>query len=84
MKISVKKYNNDVGKAYKVMMRKLNNEGYYTELRKREYFISKGEKERESKKVGRKRFLKAEKKRELLFEKLEKRNSFVKKRAKNK
>ncbi len=76
MKINVKRYNGDVGKAYKVMMRKLNNEGFYTELKKRERFISKGEQERENKKVGKKRFMKAEKKREMLFEKMEKRVPF--------
>jgi|DEB0MinimDraft_6_1074348.scaffolds.fasta_scaffold19494_4 ribosomal protein S21 len=73
MKINVKRFNNDVGKAYKVMMRKLNNEGFYTDLKKREYFTSKGEQQRLDKKVGRKRFLKAEKKRQELFEKLERR-----------
>ena len=78
MKINVKKYNNDVGKAYRVMMRKLNNEGFYTEIKRREFFISKGEQQRVDRKVGRKRFLKAEKKREQLFEKMESRGAFNK------
>ena len=36
MKIEV--YNNDVTKAYRVLQKKLNNEGFLKKLKEREYF----------------------------------------------
>jgi ribosomal protein S21 len=71
MKISVKRYNNDVSRAYRIMMRKLNAEGFYTEVKRKSFYVSKKEKEREDKKAGVKRYKKAEKKREELLQKLE-------------
>lgn len=71
MKISVKKYNNDVSKAYRIMMRKLNAEGFYNDLRKKDHYISKSQQIREDKKVGTKRYKRSEAKRLALLEKLE-------------
>ena len=71
MKISVKRYNNDVSRAYRIMMRKLNAEGFYTEVKRKSFYVSKKEKEREDKKAGVKRYKKVEKKREELLQKLE-------------
>jgi len=79
MKISIKKYNNDVSKAYKIMMRKLNADGYYADAKRGSYYISKSEKLREAKKAGRARYKKAEAKRQALLEKLEKKAGYSKK-----
>ena len=51
MKVSVKKYNNDVSRAYKVMMRKLNAEGFYIDAKRKSFFISKQEQVRLDKKA---------------------------------
>ena len=69
MKIAV--YNNDIGKAYKILQKKLNNEGIPKELKEREYFLSKGEKNRLARKRGIARFKKNEKKRLIAQEKAE-------------
>ena len=69
MKIEV--YNNDVTKAYRVLQKKLNNEGFLKKLKEREYFMSKGEKKRLEKKRGIARYKKAEKKRHIAQEKAE-------------
>ena len=37
MKISVKRYNNDISKAYRIMMRKLNAEGFYTDTKRKSF-----------------------------------------------
>ena len=50
MKITV--YNNDVSKAYRILQKKLNNEGTLRELKEREFFRSKGEKKRLERKRG--------------------------------
>ena len=39
-------------RAYKALMRKLNREGVYQELREKQFFTSKGEKERKEKIQG--------------------------------
>ena len=83
MKISVKKYNNDISRAYRVMMRKLNAEGFYTETKRKSFYISKKEKEREDKKAGIKRYRKAEAKRRALMDKLEQKQGFSKKKRTN-
>ena len=80
MKVTVKRYNNDVSKAYKTLMRKLNKEGHYTEIKRNEFFVSKSEAKREAKKAGIKRQRKADIKREELLVKLEKKASQVRKR----
>lgn len=76
MKISVKKYNNDISRAYKTMMRKLNADGFYTEVKKKKFFTSKSELAREERKAGISRYKKAESKRRSLMDKLEKQQSF--------
>ena len=54
MKIFVR--NNDVGKALRVLKKKLHNEGVMKEVRDRRHFVSKGEQERLAKKAGTKRW----------------------------
>ena len=61
MKITV--YNNDVAKAYRILQKKLDNEGILRELKEREFFRSKGEKKRLERKRGIVRYKKQEKKR---------------------
>ena len=65
MKITV--YNNDVSKAYRILQKKLNNEGTLRELKEREFFRSKGEKKR----LDRKRGIVRYKKRMIALEKAE-------------
>ena len=64
MKIYVK--NNDVGKALRIMKKKMLAEGLGKELRDRRFFRSKGEERRLAEKAGRKRW---EKKRAQLEQK---------------
>ena len=61
MKITV--YNNDVAKAYRILQKKLDNEGTLRELKEREFFRSKCEKKRLERKRGIVRYKKQEKKR---------------------
>tara|TARA_B100001996_G_scaffold282667_1_gene222999 strand:- start:239 stop:469 length:231 start_codon:yes stop_codon:yes gene_type:complete len=56
--LTVEVRNNNVDKALRVLKKKLQQEGLLNELRKREYFVSRGEKKRLSKAAGRKRHLK--------------------------
>lgn len=56
MKIYVK--NNDVGRALRVLKKKLTDEGDLREMRNRQHFISNGEQRRIDEKAGRKRWLK--------------------------
>ena len=69
MKITV--YNNDVAKAYRILQKKLDNEGTLRELKEREFFRSKGEKKRLERKRGIVRYKKQEKKRLIALEKAE-------------
>ena len=69
MKIYVK--NNNVVKAYKLLNRKLQDEGFYKELQSRFYFKSKGQKKREAKAVAIVRDIKRQKKLEEFREKIE-------------
>ena len=50
--------NNDVGKALRILKKKLLQEGISKELRERRHFIGKAEKRRLEEKAGRKRWLK--------------------------
>ena len=50
MQVYTKKYGNDSIRAYKSLIRKLNRENFYEELKEKEYFKSKGQKRREEKK----------------------------------
>ena len=56
MKIYVK--NNDVGRALRVLKKKMTEEGDLREIRERQHFISKSEQNRIDAKAGRKRWLK--------------------------
>ena len=47
--------NNNIDGALRVLKKKLQYEGIFNELRKREHFVSKGEKRRQAKKAGRRR-----------------------------
>ena len=69
MKITV--YNNDIAKAYRILQKKLDNEGILRELKEREFFRSKGEKKRLERKRGIARYKKQEKKRLIALEKAE-------------
>ena len=69
MRIEV--YNNDVAKAYRILQKKLNNEGIPKKLKEKEYYISKGEQRLLAKKRGIARYKKAEKKRKIAMEKAE-------------
>jgi Ribosomal protein S21. len=75
MKLSVKRYNNDVSKAYRILMRKLNKDGYYEDTRRNKFYISKSEQERLEKKSGIQRYKRAEQKRIELLDKLERQAS---------
>lgn len=55
--------NNNVDGALRILKKKLQKEGFYSELRGREFYRSRGEKRRLAKAAGRKRHLKALKKR---------------------
>lgn len=47
MKIYLNKLNNDIGRAYKVLSKKLKNEKVFEDLKKYSFFQSKGKKKRE-------------------------------------
>ena len=61
MRVTVR--NNNVDQAIRVLKKKLQNEGIFNELRKREYHETKGEKDRRKKAAGRRRAKKEEEKR---------------------
>jgi ribosomal protein S21 len=52
MQVNTKKYGGDAMRSYKALMRKLNREGVYQELREKEFFTSKSEKKRKEKIQG--------------------------------
>ena len=56
MKIFVK--NNDIGRALRVLKKKMTEEGDLKQLRERQFFVSDSEQRRIDKKAGRKRWLK--------------------------
>lgn len=56
MKIYVK--NNDVGRALRILKKKMTEEGDIKELRERQHFVSKSEQNRIDAKAGRRRWLK--------------------------
>jgi small subunit ribosomal protein S21 len=55
--------NNNIDKALRVLKKKLQDDGFFNELRKREYYMSKGEKRRLSKAAGKRRVEKENEKR---------------------
>ena len=61
MKVEVR--NNNVDAALRVLKKKLQRDGFYTEMREREYHRTKGEKRRLAKSAGRNRWLKEQAKR---------------------
>ena len=67
MRVTVR--NNNVDQAIRVLKKKLQNEGIFNELRKREYHETKGEKNRRKKAAGKRRAKKEQdkRKRELGF-----------------
>ncbi len=50
--------NNNVDKAISILKKKLEVDGFFNELRKREFYISKGEKRRLAKAAGKRRIQK--------------------------
>ena len=77
MKIFVR--NNDVNKAYRLLHKKLHEEGFFKDIREKTAYKTKSEKRREAKRAGRARWLK---KRQQLEQKFirEERNQFRKKK----
>ena len=61
MRVEVR--NNNVDGALRVLKKKLQQDGFYTEMREREHHRSKGENRRLSKAAGRRRWLKSLEKR---------------------
>ena len=59
--------NGNVDGALRVLKKKLQKEGFYSELREREFYKTKGEKRRLSTAAGRRRYLKDLEKREEEF-----------------
>jgi len=55
--------NNNIDKALRILKKKLQDDGFFNELRKREYYMSKGEKRRLSKAAGKRRVEKENEKR---------------------
>jgi ribosomal protein S21 len=67
MQVNTKKYGGDAMRSYKALMRKLNREGVYQELKEKEFFTSKSEKKRKEKIQG---TIRAERKHKLRMEQL--------------
>ena len=63
MKVDVR--NGNVDTALRILKKKLQIDGFYTEIRERERFRSKGEKRRLEKAAGRRRYLKVLEKRKI-------------------
>ena len=63
MKVDVR--NGNIDAAIRILKKKLQMDGFYTEIRDRECFRSKGEKKRLEKAAGRRRHLKALEKRKI-------------------
>jgi len=61
--VRVEVRNNNVDGAMRVLKKKLQREGFYTEMREREHYRSKGEKKRLAKAAGRRRYQKGLEKR---------------------
>ena len=61
MRVEVR--NNKMDKAIRILKKKLQDDGFFNELRRREYYISKGERHRLAKAAGRRRVQKENEKR---------------------
>ena len=55
--------NNNVDKAMRILKKKLQDDGFFNELRKREYYMTKSEKRRLAKAAGKRRVQKENEKR---------------------
>ena len=55
--------NNNVDKAMRILKKKLQDDGFFNELRKREYYMTRSEKRRLAKAAGKRRIQKENKKR---------------------
>ena len=75
--------NNDICKAYRILNKKLHEEGFFKKLRDNQFHKTKGEKRREASRAGRARWLKKQKQLEIKFQR-EERNQFRKKKKTNK
>ena len=53
--------NNDVSKAYRILSKKLHQEGFFKEIRDKQFFKSKGEKKRNSLRAAKVRWAKKKK-----------------------
>ena len=61
MRVEVR--NNKMDKAIRILKKQLQDDGFFNELRRREYYISKGERRRLAKAAGRRRVQKENEKR---------------------
>ena len=61
--MSVEVRNNNIDKAISILKKKLQDDGFFNELRKREYYMSNGEKRRLAKAAGKRRVQKEKEKR---------------------
>ena len=77
MKIFVR--NNDVNKAYRLLHKKLHEDGFFKQIRENQAFKSRSEKNREAKRAGRSLWLKKRQQLEQRFIR-EERNQFKKRK----
>ena len=61
--MSVEVRNNNIDQAMRILKKKLQDDGFFNELRKREFYMSKGEKRRQAKKASKRRVQKENEKR---------------------
>lgn len=79
MKIYVKY--NDVARAYKILTKRLNDEGVFKTLKSKEFFQSKAQKTRAKKKVALARFRKDQRKRRAVEARIEEKHVLYSKKA---
>lgn len=75
MMMSTRRFKGDALRAYKALMRKLNKEGFYQEVKKKSHFKSKGETRREQEARG---IAKEQKRQKLKEIQMQKSENFVK------
>ena len=56
--MTVEVRNNDINKALRILKKRMQTEGLFNEMRRKEYHETKGEKRRREKAAGRQRWLK--------------------------
>ena len=69
MRINVR--NNDVVKAFKILTKKINDEGIFKTLKSKEHYLSKSQKIRAKKKIALSRFRKEQKKKRMIEQRQE-------------